>query len=337
MTTHNPAAQGVRRTESYVYQSLHWAFPMVPLLLLPWVFTRPSWATVGLLLVGVVASMAGLAVLHTRLRAEDALPASGWDRFRTDRLPLVEPLWAVASAITAVGVGLLPLVDTVLVVMIPAFVGACLALPLLGRVRIHPVVVGLVAVVLAEIALWSAVWLRPGPVEAVHARFSATYWVGFAAAMAVWFSVMFLNVLGTTRALERARVDGARLAVAEERLRFSRDLHDVFGRTLSAVALKAELGAAQAERGRPEAATTMREVQGIATDALAEVRTGRSAGRGDRRARVPLTRHGAQLPERRHDQARRGHPPRGGAHRACARVDLNRLALRPPQRTPLSF
>ncbi|TBT84045.1 hypothetical protein ET989_09645 [Propioniciclava sinopodophylli] len=58
---------------------------------------------------------------------------------------------------------------------------------------------------------------------------------------------MFLNVLATTRELERARVDGARLAVTEERLRFSRDLHDVFGRTLSAVALKAELGARQAE------------------------------------------------------------------------------------------
>lgn len=62
------------------------------------------------------------------------------------------------------------------------------------------------------------------------------------------------------------------LAVAEERVRFSRDLHDVFGRTLSAVALRSELAAAQAERGRPEAADTMREVQAIAVDALAEVR-----------------------------------------------------------------
>lgn len=90
--------------------------------------------------------------------------------------------------------------------------------------------------------------------------------------MVVGFAQMFLNVLATTRELERARVDGARLAVTEERLRFSRDLHDVFGRTLSAVALKAELGARQAEAGRPEAAATMREVQAIATDALAEVR-----------------------------------------------------------------
>ena len=40
-------------------------------------------------------------------------------------------------------------------------------------------------------------------------------------------------------------------AVAEERVRFARDLHDVFGRTLSAVALKSELAAAQAERQEP--------------------------------------------------------------------------------------
>ena len=50
------------------------------------------------------------------------------------------------------------------------------------------------------------------------------------------------------------------------------DLHDVFGRTLSTVALKAELAAEQARRGRPESVATMREVQSIATDALEEVR-----------------------------------------------------------------
>ncbi|HEY8762841.1 MAG TPA: histidine kinase, partial [Solirubrobacteraceae bacterium] len=41
--------------------------------------------------------------------------------------------------------------------------------------------------------------------------------------------------------LSRARAELARLAVAEERERFARDLHDLLGHTLSVIALKAEL------------------------------------------------------------------------------------------------
>ncbi|WP_424212618.1 sensor histidine kinase [Streptomyces sp. BI20] len=71
---------------------------------------------------------------------------------------------------------------------------------------------------------------------------------------------------------ERSRDLAALLAVAEERLRFSRDLHDVMGRNLAAVALKSELAARLAERGRPEAVAQMVEVQRIAREAQREVR-----------------------------------------------------------------
>lgn len=72
---------------------------------------------------------------------------------------------------------------------------------------------------------------------------------------------------------ERAREVEARLAVAEERLRFGRDLHDVMGRNLSVVALKSELAVQLARRGRTEdAVAQMTEVQRIAQESQKEVR-----------------------------------------------------------------
>ncbi len=81
-----------------------------------------------------------------------------------------------------------------------------------------------------------------------------------------------LWMLGVVRELDRARHVQAGLAVAEERLRFARDLHDVVGRTLSVVALKAELAAQLARRGREEAVDEMLEVHRIAQDSLTELR-----------------------------------------------------------------
>jgi len=72
--------------------------------------------------------------------------------------------------------------------------------------------------------------------------------------------------------LERSREVRANLAVAEERLRFARDLHDVVGRNLSVVALKAELAAQLAKRGREEAVSEMLEVRRIAQESLDELR-----------------------------------------------------------------
>ncbi|BCJ67156.1 sensor histidine kinase [Polymorphospora rubra] len=79
-------------------------------------------------------------------------------------------------------------------------------------------------------------------------------------------------MLGVVWQLDRSRQVQARLAVAEERLRFARDLHDVLGRNLSVVALKSELAAKFAERGRAEAVTEMLEVRRIAQESLTEVR-----------------------------------------------------------------
>jgi len=74
------------------------------------------------------------------------------------------------------------------------------------------------------------------------------------------------------RELAQARAELARAAVAAERERFARDLHDLLGHSLSVIAIKAEL-AGRLLPGSPErAAVELGEVEGVARQALSEVR-----------------------------------------------------------------
>ena len=72
--------------------------------------------------------------------------------------------------------------------------------------------------------------------------------------------------------LAEAREELARNAVAEERLRFARDLHDLLGHSLSLIALKSELAGRLAERDPARARAEMADVEAAARRALAEVR-----------------------------------------------------------------
>lgn len=85
--------------------------------------------------------------------------------------------------------------------------------------------------------------------------------------------------LEVVRQLHDSRVAHSRLAVAEERLRFSRDLHDVYGRTLATIGMKSQLAAELARRGDPRAAQEMSAVHELADGALGDVR---DIVRGDR-------------------------------------------------------
>ena len=68
-------AQGVRRTERYVYNSLHWAFPMLPVTGLLLAGGAPAAWSVPWTVLLAVTGWAGLVVLHTRLRdAEGTRP-----------------------------------------------------------------------------------------------------------------------------------------------------------------------------------------------------------------------------------------------------------------------
>ncbi|WP_030668578.1 sensor histidine kinase [Streptomyces cellulosae] len=93
---------------------------------------------------------------------------------------------------------------------------------------------------------------------------------GAAFCCAYWFSDW---TLGVVRELRRTREVQAQLAVAEERLRFSRDLHDVLGRNLTVMALKSELAMELNQQGQTTAAAAqMAEVQRIAQESQEDVR-----------------------------------------------------------------
>ncbi|MEU3305762.1 histidine kinase [Nocardiopsis sp. NPDC006832] len=75
---------------------------------------------------------------------------------------------------------------------------------------------------------------------------------------------------------QRAR---ARLAVTEERLRFARDMHDLLGHSLSALAVKAQLASRLVDRAPDRAAVELAEVQDLARKALGQVRSAVSGHR----------------------------------------------------------
>jgi two-component system sensor histidine kinase DesK len=98
--------------------------------------------------------------------------------------------------------------------------------------------------------------------------------LGFAASSAGIGLLMLLmhDLRIRNEELVAARAELARLAVAEERERFARDLHDLLGHTLSVIALKAELAGRLLPGRADEAAQEISEVEGVARNALSEVR-----------------------------------------------------------------
>src|ERR1700716_1127704 len=72
--------------------------------------------------------------------------------------------------------------------------------------------------------------------------------------------------------LSQAREQIARLAVGEERLRFSRDLHDLLGHSLSVIALKSELAGRLIKTTPGLAAHEIEDIENVARDALRDVR-----------------------------------------------------------------
>ncbi len=72
--------------------------------------------------------------------------------------------------------------------------------------------------------------------------------------------------------LKETRAELARVAVAEERLRISRDLHDLLGHSLSLITLKAELAGRVIGTDPERAAREIAELETVARRSLTEVR-----------------------------------------------------------------
>jgi signal transduction histidine kinase len=77
----------------------------------------------------------------------------------------------------------------------------------------------------------------------------------------------------TVRQLRAARQELAEVALAETRLRFARDLHDLLGLSLSAITLKSELAYRLILLDPERTRTELAEVLGISRHALADVRS----------------------------------------------------------------
>jgi two-component system, NarL family, sensor histidine kinase DesK len=73
--------------------------------------------------------------------------------------------------------------------------------------------------------------------------------------------------------LNDARTELAQMAVAQERLRFARDLHDLLGYSLSAITLKSELTNRLVRKDADKAQNELGEILDITRKALADVRS----------------------------------------------------------------
>jgi two-component system, NarL family, sensor histidine kinase DesK len=81
-----------------------------------------------------------------------------------------------------------------------------------------------------------------------------------------------ITVRRTNRALVEARHELARMAVADERVRIARDLHDTLGHSLSVIALKSELAGRLLPDDPDRARTEIADVEKVARESLAAVR-----------------------------------------------------------------
>ncbi|SCL45520.1 two-component system, NarL family, sensor histidine kinase DesK [Micromonospora citrea] len=144
-----------------------------------------------------------------------------------------------------------------------AWLGASLvgAVPLVARFRAVPPVAA------AVVAVAAAVATTTGTPVVRSVVVSGGIGLGLAAVngFQVWFWDMLVQA-------GRGQLAQARLAAAQERLRFAGDVHDLLGHHLTVIALKAELAARLAPTDAERAGREAAEAQRLAATALAELR-----------------------------------------------------------------
>jgi len=101
---------------------------------------------------------------------------------------------------------------------------------------------------------------------------SRVYTETFVVLLAGAASSAFFALIDTIEELRRTRQELARTAVAEERERFSRDLHDLLGHTLSVMVVKAQAVRRLAGRDPEAAAMHAADIEQIGRRALVDVR-----------------------------------------------------------------
>ncbi|MDQ2783466.1 MAG: sensor histidine kinase [Chloroflexota bacterium] len=125
-------------------------------------------------------------------------------------------------------------------------------------------------------ARWAA-WMTIGLIVVTAGVGGTVDWLQMGR-MVVLVAVLGSGMIGvgylirTIRALRAARAEIARLAVAEERLRFARDLHDLLGHSLSTIAIKTALAHRLLSDAPERAGRELEDVQTVTQEALKEVR-----------------------------------------------------------------
>ncbi|MET3807608.1 two-component system sensor histidine kinase DesK [Nakamurella sp. UYEF19] len=89
--------------------------------------------------------------------------------------------------------------------------------------------------------------------------------------LSLWMCA-FMGNIRLTRELQDTRQELANAAVVSERERIGRDLHDILGHSLTAIAVKAGLARRMVERHAEGAAQEIADVERLAREALADVR-----------------------------------------------------------------
>lgn len=123
-------------------------------------------------------------------------------------------------------------------------------------------VVGLLG--LAVSACLISVWREDG---------GPTPWtLGYGTFISGAVTVAILTLSETVMELRSTRQELARTAVEKERLRFSRDLHDLLGHTLSVIVVKSEAARRLAPRDMDAALSQVADIESVGRQALTEIR-----------------------------------------------------------------
>ncbi|MFG2607766.1 sensor histidine kinase [Streptomyces sp. NPDC048514] len=96
--------------------------------------------------------------------------------------------------------------------------------------------------------------------------------IGYATFLSSMVTAAILGLSEAVRELRAAREELAVRAVEKERLRFSRDLHDLLGHTLSVIVVKSEAARRLAPRDMGAALTQIADVESVGRQALTEIR-----------------------------------------------------------------
>lgn len=268
----HPAAPGTGRRRLQLGRFRRYCFFSIVLSLggLMWLTSAPAfadvdgtgWTSVALLLglIGVSLALWYLTDHHIPLRAADA----GDRRWSWPRSTWLAIGWG--SAVLA-AVGWLPRTD---LAFWAAPLIAVLALTVVPWPRWRQVAACLVAtVILATVGLASVGALQDPTADSAGAQVT-----GIVVLVAVLVPTVVASVWtwGVVAELDAARGAAAALAVADERLRFAAELHDIQGHHLQVIALKGELAARLVDQDASRARAEMEEVRTLAATALTETR-----------------------------------------------------------------